>query len=69
MKHLLLSIALTITAAAAAQSQTAPPPNEGAAAATAGTVAALRAPAGEEKREDCGCEADVPADAFAVVNG
>src|ERR1051326_3638986 len=68
MKRLLLSIALTVTAAAAAQSQTAPP-NESAAATTAGTVAALRTPAGEGKKEDCGCEADVPADAFAVVNG
>lgn len=69
MKRLLLSIALIAAAAAAAQSQTAPPPNEGASAATARKGAALRAPAGEEKKEDCGCEADVPADAFAVVNG
>ncbi|MDQ3919818.1 MAG: hypothetical protein M3348_15225, partial [Acidobacteriota bacterium] len=69
MKHLLLSIALTVTAAAAAQAQTTPPPNEGTAAATTAPVAALRAPAGEVKKEDCGCEADVPADSFAVVNG
>src|ERR1043165_73864 len=69
MKRLLLSVPLAVPPAATAQSQPAPPPNEGAAAATAGTVAALRAPAGEEKKEDCGCEADVPADAFAVVNG
>jgi protein-disulfide isomerase len=69
MKHLLLSITLALVAAAAAQAQTVPTPGEGVAAVAVKPVAAVRAAASEEKKEDCGCEADVPADAFAVVNG
>ncbi|MBV8855385.1 MAG: DsbA family protein [Acidobacteria bacterium] len=59
MKRLLLSIAIaSVGAASAARAQIAPPPHAAAAAAAV-----------EVKKEDCGCEADVPADAFAVVNG
>jgi protein-disulfide isomerase len=69
MKRLLLSITLALVAAAAATAQTAPPPNEGAASATPKPLAASHAAAGDDKKEDCGCEFEEPADAFAVVNG
>jgi len=69
MKRLLLSATLALVAAATAQAQTAPQPNAGAASATPKPSADLHVTTGDEKREDCGCEFEEPADAFAVVEG